>query len=401
MNHPSRSFFVPHNLAAPIRGHSAGPLGDLTAAVKDMYDIAGERTGGGSPEWLSAHEPATKHAAAVEKILAAGATIVGKTVCDEFFYSVAGANAHYGTPLNIRAPGRLPGGSSAGSAAATAAGVCDFALGSDTGGSIRVPASFCGLYGLRPTHGRVDLSGAMAMSPSFDVAGWFAATPGVFRKVGTVLLQGSADTRPIERLIFAADMFAEADRRVTELLHLVLARMRGALPAAEHVMIAPGSGGEKLDDWREVFRIQQAFEIWRTYGEFVERARPDFGPGVRERMAFAASVTADAADAAQRQRATISAQIRNVVRPGVILAAPAAPSIAPRTDISAAEMERFRARTFRLTCVAGLAGLPQLVMPAGTVDGCPVGLSFIGWHGADETLLDLAIRLSPLLGEAV
>jgi amidase len=401
MNKPSHSFFVPHNLAAPVHDKPGGSLAGLSAAVKDMYDVAGERTGGGSPEWLGAQQPATKHAVAVEKILTAGATIVGKTVCDEFFYSVTGANAHYGTPLNIRAPGRLPGGSSAGSAAATAAGACDFALGSDTGGSIRVPASFCGLYGLRPTHGRVDLSGAMAMSPSFDVAGWFAAAPGVFRKVGTVLLNGSADSTPIERLIFAADMFAEADRQVTELLHLVLARMRGVLPAAEHVMIARGSSGEKLDDWREVFRIRQAFEIWRTYGEFVERARPNFGPGVRERMAFAATVTADAADAAQQQRATISAHICNVVRRGTVLAAPAAPSIAPRTDISEVEMERFRARTFRLTCVAGLAGLPQLVIPAGTVDGCPVGLSFIGWQGADETLLDLAVRLSPLLGEAL
>jgi amidase len=241
----------------------------------------------------------------------------------------------------------------------------------------------------------------MAMSPSFDVAGWFAAAPGIFRKVGTVLLKGSADNTPVARLILAADMFAEADRQVTELLHLVLARMRGVLPAAEHAMIAPGSGGEKLDDWREVFRIRQAFEIWRTYGGFVERARPNFGPGVRERMTFAATVTAAAADAAQQQRATISAHIRNVVRPGTVLAAPAAPSIAPRTDISAAEMERFRARTFRLTCVAGLAGLPQLVIPAGTVDGCPAGLSFIGWQGADETLLDLAVRLSPLLGEAL
>jgi amidase len=158
------SFFVPHDLDAPVAGAESGPLAGLTAAVKDMYDIAGARTGGGSPQWLAAHEPETRHAAAVAKILAAGATIVGKTICDEFFYSVTGANAHYGTPGNIRAPGRLPGGSSAGSAAATAAGVCDFALGSDTGGSIRVPASFCGLYGLRPTHGRVDLAGAMAMS---------------------------------------------------------------------------------------------------------------------------------------------------------------------------------------------------------------------------------------------
>jgi amidase len=136
----ARTAFVPHDLTAPFVGASEGPLAGLTAAVKDMYDIAGHRTGGGSPDWLNAHPPAASTAAAVRRILDAGATVIGKTVCDEFFYSVTGANAHYGIPINPRAPGRLPGGSSSGSASATAAGACDFALGSDTGGSLRVPA---------------------------------------------------------------------------------------------------------------------------------------------------------------------------------------------------------------------------------------------------------------------
>ena len=188
-------FFVPHNLKAPLKGASGGPLAGLTAAVKDMYDIAGERTGGGNPDWLANTKPAASNAAAVDKILGAGATIVGKTICDEFFYSVAGINAHYGTPANLRAPGRIPGGSSSGSAAATAAGACDFALGSDTGGSVRIPASFCGLYGMRTTHGRVDTKGCMDMAPSFDTIGWFANGPGVFRRVGEVLLGGEAVAR--------------------------------------------------------------------------------------------------------------------------------------------------------------------------------------------------------------
>src|SRR5713226_9258118 len=161
---PTGSFFVPHDIEAPIAGSASGPLAGFTAVVKDLYDIAGMRTGGGSPEWLAAQQPARTHAAAVEKILAAGATITGKTICDEFFYSGSGISSHYGTPVNVRAPGRIPGGSSSGSAAATAANACDFALGSDTGGSVRMPASFCGIYGLRPTHGRIDLAGAIAMA---------------------------------------------------------------------------------------------------------------------------------------------------------------------------------------------------------------------------------------------
>ena len=208
------SAFVPHDLARTLRGNGAGPLAGLTAAVKDMYDIEGARTGGGSPEWLATHEPAKTHAAAVARLLAAGADIIGKTVCDEFFFSLSGANAHYGTPVNVRAAGRLPGGSSSGSAAAVAAGACDIALGSDTGGSMRVPASFCGIYGIRPTHGRVDMAGAMAMAPTFDVAGWFASAPGTFRKVGAVLLDGEAQRRTITRVLIARDAFRQADEPV-------------------------------------------------------------------------------------------------------------------------------------------------------------------------------------------
>src|SRR5262249_14762895 len=211
------TFFVPHDLKAPIKGAPAGLLSGMSVAVKDMYDIAGERTGAGNPDWLSNQKPAAAHATAISKLLGAGATIVGKTICDEFFYSVVGMNAHYGTPVNVRAPGRIPGGSSSGSAAAAAAGACDFALGSDTGGSVRIPAALCGIYGIRTTHGRVDTKGAMYMSPSFDTVGWLAATPGVFRKVGAVLLGGAPVAAPVNHLLIADDGFVEADDAVSSL----------------------------------------------------------------------------------------------------------------------------------------------------------------------------------------
>ena len=226
----SHTAFVPHDLTAPLRGAPGGPLAGLTAVVKDMYDIVGTRTGGGNPDWLNTHPPASSSAAAVIRILNAGAAIVGKTVCDEFFYSITGANAHYGTPANLRAPGRLPGGSSSGSAAATASGACDFALGSDTGGSVRIPAALCGAYGIRPTHGRIDFSGAMAMAPSFDVAGWFASGPGVFRAVGAVLLDGPRSRDTVRNLVILDDAFAEADGDVATLLRSALAVMADELP---------------------------------------------------------------------------------------------------------------------------------------------------------------------------
>ena len=393
----SGSFFVPHDLEAPVRGAATGPLEGLTAVVKDMYDIAGTRTGGGNPEWLAAQKPATQHAAVVEQILAAGATITGKTICDEFFYSIAGVNAHYGTPTNLRASGRIPGGSSSGSAAACAANACDFALGSDTGGSVRIPASFNGLFALRSTHGRIDLAGVMAMAPSFDVVGWFANSPGIFRRVGTVLLRGDAIVAPVTSLIVATDAFAQANAEVAALGRNFLQRGAGMLPQSTEVTIAPGG----FDDWREAFRIVQAKEVWETFGDFVTQARPKFGPGIKERMEFASTVTADQADAARKIAGTAREHIRALVPPGTIMALPTSPSIAPHADLKGDELESFRVRAMRLTCIAGLAGLPQMNLPVGTVTGCPAGMSLIAWAGGDEVLLDLAVSLARYCGIAL
>ena len=381
-----RSAFVPHDIAAPIKGAATGPLAGLTAVVKDMYAIAGERTGNGNPEWLAAQQPAKQHAGVVKKLLDAGATITGKTICDEFFFSVSGANAHYGTPVNARAPGRLPGGSSAGSAAAVGANICDLALGSDTGGSVRVPASFNGIWGLRPTHGRIDCSGVSDMAPSLDVPGWFAATPGVFRNVGGVLLDGQRVPAKISRVIVLEDAFEQADPEVAELLHALVEFMSDDLPPLTHARIAP----DGFDPWREAMRIVQAYEVWQTFGDFVTRHKPNLGPGVRERIAFCATVTPDQHAAAAAVRAQASEHIRRTAMPGTVLVLPSAPTIAPKVDIAGDDLENFRVRVMRLTCTAGLAGLPQMSIPAGTISGCPIGLSFIGWQGGDEALLDLA-----------
>ena len=388
------SAFVPHDLTQPLRGRASGPLGGLMAAVKDMYDIQGERTGGGSPEWLATHAPAQAHATAVARLLEAGATIIGKTVCDEFFFSLSGANAHYGTPVNVRAAGRLPGGSSSGSAAAVAAGACSIALGSDTGGSMRVPASFCGVYGIRPTHGRVDMTGAMAMAPTFDVGGWFASAPGPLRKTGTVLLDGDAQSQAVARVLFARDCFHLADEPVGNALRDFVKHALAEFPNPGDVTIAP----EGFDSWRACFRDIQGREIWSIYGAWIEANEPKLGPGIRERMAYAATVTADMEAAARAIFAAARAHIRSIVPPGTVICLPTAPCIAPRTDATTQELDAFRTRALALTCIAGIGGLPQISIPAVTAAGCPAGLSFIGWPGADETLLDLAVTLAPYCG---
>ena len=390
------SAFVPHDLRAPIKGAANGPLAGLTCVVKDMYDIAGETAGGGNPAWLADHKPATSNADAVAKLLAAGATITGKTVCEEFFFSILGMNAHYGTPVNPRTPNRIPGGSSSGSAVAVAGGAADFALGSDTGGSVRIPAQVNGLYGIRPTHGRVSLKGAMPMAESFDVVGWFAASAGLFRKIGPVLLEGASSPAPVTKAIKGKDLMALAAPEVAAAFARFEKRIAGVLPAATEVTIAP----EGFDDWRETFRVIQGREVSQHYTAWLDahtNANP--GPGTKERLAYAKTVSKETADAARQHMGNIRDHVRSLIPRGTVLLMPTAPMLGPLLTSSAADFDTYRTRVMNYTCISGHGGLPQVTLPAGTADGVPVGVSLVGWPGSDETLLDLAVTLSPFCGD--
>ena len=218
-----------------LPGAATGPLAGLTFGLKDLYDVAGHRTGFGSPDWLATHEPAQSHAFVTERLLNAGARLVGKTHTEEMAFSLSGENAHYGTPVNVAAPGRIPGGSSSGSAAAVAAGLVDFAIGSDTGGSVRAPASFCGIYGIRTSHGRIALDGACPLAPIFDTCGWFARDAHLLARVGDVLLGGSPRTPG--RLRIAQDAFAYALPEVADALQDGVDRVSRVLGAAERISV--------------------------------------------------------------------------------------------------------------------------------------------------------------------
>src|SRR6516165_4530184 len=223
-----------------IEGSPGGPLAGLTFAAKDLFDVAGHPTGGGNPDWARSNPIPTRHAWAVQRLLDAGATLIGKTITDEVSLGIVGENAFYGTPINSRAPDRVPGGSSSGSAAAVAAGLCDTALGTDTGGSVRVPASFCGLYGIRPTHGRLDMSGVMAQAPSSDTTGWFARDAATFAKVSSVMLDEPIPTALPTRLIIAVDAFAFAEPEVAEALRPMVGRLKGLIGDSHDEIMAPG-----------------------------------------------------------------------------------------------------------------------------------------------------------------
>jgi amidase len=370
-----------------IAGRDGGPLAGLAFAAKDLFDVAGSLTGAGSPEFRSGRNPAAAHAAAVAALIEAGASLVGKTHTDELAFSLNGENSHYGTPINPAAPERVPGGSSSGSASAVAGGLVEFALGTDTGGSVRVPASHQGIYGLRTTHGSVPMGGVVPLAPSFDTVGWFARDPALMRRVAEVLLP-AAKPPPIRRLVIADDAFALAEADVAAALKAALRPIAAALATVHHLSVAP----DGLHLWLEHFRTLQMAEAWASHGAWIERARPKLGPGVAERFAAASRVSEVQRASAEDGRERVRARMAAVLEPGDVLCLPSAADIAPLRGSSGVALERFRVRTLSLTCIAGLAGLPQLSLPFGRVRGAPVGLSLVATAEADLLLLDLACR---------
>jgi amidase len=372
-----------------VKGAASGPLAGLTCAVKDIYDIAGGKTGFGCPDWLRTHGPAARTAPAVQLLLDAGAHVVGKTHTEEMAWSLTGENAHYGTPVNVNAPGRVPGGSSSGSAAAVAAGLVDFAIGSDTGGSVRLPASYCGILGLRPTHGRIPLENVCPLAESYDTCGWFARDAAIFERVGRVLLLDAAPARTPRRLLLAEDACSYADKTAMEALEPGLDKVAALIGAPERVMV----GDEPLTQWADYFRFPQGAEAWAAHGEWITREKPQFGPAIKGRFEWARAIAPADVARARARREEITRRMEEMLKGDVVLALPAAPGAALPRGSSAEVVDGLRARALPMLCIAGLARLPQVSLPLATLDGCPLGLSLVAARGNDTMLLELARKL--------
>jgi amidase len=372
-----------------VKGSGKGPLAGLTFGVKDIYDIAGHKTGFGSPDWLATHDAAATTAPVVVQLLAAGADMVGKTQTDELTYSLNGENAHYGTPVNVNAPGRIPGGSSSGSAAAVAGKLVDFAVGSDTGGSVRAPASFCGVYGIRPTHGRVSLEGACALAKSFDTAGWFARDAVLLERIGRVMF-GETGAAKQGAAFFAEDAFALLGSAAVAALQPALEKIKAVTGPLQNVTVS----AEGLPQWFQAFRVLQGAEIHQQLGEWVSRVQPKLGPGVRERMQWTATITAGDVARAQAARDAIRLRMDELLKGNAVIVLPTVPDIAPLLNTPPAQLDDFRARAMSLLCIAGHAGLPQITLPLATLQGCPLGISLIAARGNDAMLLALARQVA-------
>ena len=381
--------FVPGQIFR-IAGREGGPLSGLTFAAKDLFDVAFRPTGGGNPDWARTHPVPERHAWAVQTLLDAGAELIGKTITDEVSLGILGENPFEGTPTNPRAPGRVPGGSSAGSAAAVAGGICDIALGTDTGGSVRVPASFCGIYGIRPTHGRLDLAGMMTQAPSSDTTGWFARDAETFALMSSVMLGEPIPEALPSRLVIATDAFAFADGDTADALEPLVARLRALIgEAREEVMAPPG-----LAAWARAQRTIQPFEAWQTFQDWIERANPRLQFSVARNLVQGATIPASERAWANLVREEARGRMHQLLPPGTILCLPTTPFPAPPRDQPLSATDALRNRITCLCAHGGLTGVPQVNLPGAMVGGLPVGLSILGPHGSDAGLVAVARALA-------
>jgi len=389
LNDPAHAF-VPYP-DVPVPHASTGPLSGLYFGVKDLFDVAGYPTGGGNPLVLAMSGTKTHTAPTVQRLLDAGAAFAGKTVTDELAFSMNGNNAHFGAPLNGAAPERITGGSSSGSASAVSSRLCDFALGTDTGGSVRAPASHCGLYGIRPTHGRVSLQSALALCHSYDTCGWFARDATTFARVGDVLL--GADPAPLParpRLLSPTDVWGLIAADVRPAWDGARAQVQAVYGEAAPTSVA-------LDSFEAMywsFRYLQGREAWMTDGAFIERYAPVLGPGVKERFAWSRDVTDAQVEQAQAFRTRFSAHLRQLLGHDGVLVMPSMPDIAPLRSTDEAALEHYRNQAVQMLCIAGLSGFPQISLPLAGRQGAPLGLSLLGPAGSDRSLIAMAQQLA-------
>lgn len=368
-----------------------GVLDGTRLGVKDLIDIEGAITGGGNPDWAASHAPAARDAPCVAALRRAGARVVGKTISDELAFSLEGENAHHGTPRHPQDPERLPGGSSSGSAAAVAWGEADLALGTDTGGSVRVPAAFCGVAAMRPTHGRIPLEGVLPFAPSYDTVGWFARDGALLLRAGQVLLgTRSGPPRPPLRLCVSTDALALADPSVREPLsawarHIGIDAERSAF------------GDSDWRDWLEAYAVLQGLEIRAQLGPWIRRQRPRFGPAIAPRFEAALALDPRQGLPWAEWRAQAMERLAQRMAPDEAWLLPAAPAAALSRQADASERGAFYERALALGAVAGHAGLPQVVLPLPGGEGLPICVSFVSVRGNDERLLGLAATLAPAL----
>ena len=376
------TYLMPHTPKNTLFLKNEGILNNLNFVLKDMCQIKGFKTSCGNPDFYKKCEPALEYAIFLKKLLNEGAILSGITICDEFFYSVIGENSHYGTPKNLNAPNCVPGGSSSGSAAALTTKKYDFSIGSDTGGSIRVPASFCGLLGIRPTHGRIASDGVYPMAPSFDTVGWFANDIEIFRKVSSVLLNNKhASNIPFNKYVIAEDLLELAENDIQHQFNTYLKKI---FPNLKKIKL---SKFEK-EDIANNFRILQGGEINQYVIPWIKDNKPQISPEINNRIEMASKISNNEINTAKAFRETLIKEVNNSLPEGDIALFPTAPFSAPICGQTDEALGSDRKKIMEMTSIAGMTSRPQISIPKFKGKTGPVGISVLGWKYSDEILLN-------------
>ena len=376
------TYLVPHTPKNDIYKNKTGLLQNFQFVLKDMCKVKGLKTSCGNPDFYNQNIPAKDNAIFLDNILNQGAVLKGITICDEFFYSVIGENSHYGTPENLNAPKCVPGGSSSGSAAALTTNLYDFSIGSDTGGSVRVPASFCGLYGIRPTHGRIISTGVYPMAPSFDTVGWFSNNINIFQKVGDVLLNINDKTKEnFKSYVVAQDLVELADQNVQKLFYKYLEKH---LPKLERIEVSKKCKYEIADN----FRIIQGGEIKEYVIPWIEQNNPEISSEINNRIKMASDITNDEIKIAKKFRDNLILETNTSLTKGNVAIFPTTPFSAPLCGQSDDNLGLSRKKLMAMTSIAGMTSRPQISIPKLKDKAGPVGVSLLGWKNSDEILLN-------------
>ena len=267
-----------------------GTLVNKRLAVKDVFAVKGERNGAGNPSWFKAAKPAQQTASAVNKLMNEGCSFTGFTHTDELAYSLEGNNIHYGAAQNPKLKGHASGGSSMGSAAAVAANLADIGLGTDTGGSIRIPASYCGLFGIRPSHNVIEKDGLIPLAPPFDTIGWLTQNAELLSDVGNVLLPNQAINN-VDTLVICEPLFELVDPVLQAPLKQLLEKTK---PYFKHHKEFELPNSSLLNELADSFRILQGRAIAKTHKDWLQLPGllPQFAPAIAARFNMALALTA-------------------------------------------------------------------------------------------------------------
>ena len=381
------NYLMPHSPKKDISLNEYGLLSNLNFVLKDMCDVKNFKTSCGNPDFFKKCDFANDYAPFLKDLLNEGPVLKGITVCDEFFYSLIGENGHYGTPTNLNAPSCVPGGSSSGSAAALTTDLYDFSIGSDTGGSVRIPASFCGLIGMRPTHNRINTKGVYPMAPSFDTVGWFANNPEIFQKVGNVLLNNIERSNvDFKQYVVAEDLLELCDAEVQDNFNNYI---NVNIPNINKTRLSTNTKAIIADN----FRILQGAEVKENIIPWIEKNKPNISPEIRSRIDMASKITDIEVSRAIIFRNNLIDEIKKSLPEGTIAVFPTSPFSAPKSGQDDESLGSFRKRLMELTSVAGMTSRPQITIPRLKDKSGPVGISLLGWKYSDEILLNKLMEI--------